>query len=139
MYLRRDMSRYSYFPSNPPDAFLSLKIDDTPKRFFMDVIPDSLPRNVLDRRMTDYGQFFEDGGWEATNSELPILLLVTEKGATETRTRRAVRAALGRLDMDDDIAAYTATFAAIENMDESGKVWTNIDDPDELLSLSELS
>jgi len=139
VYLRRDMSRYSYFPSHPPDAFLSLKVGNTPKRFFLDVIPDSLPRNVLDRRITDYGHFFEDGGWDATNSEPPALLLITEKGATETRAGRTVRAALGRLDMSDDIETYTTTFAAIENMDGSGKVWTDVNNPDELLSMPELS
>lgn len=139
VYLRRDMSRYNYFPTNPPDAFLSLKVDDTPKRFFLDVIPDSLPRIILDRRITGYCQFFEDGGWDATNSEHPTLLLVVEKGTTEARAQRAVRAALGRLDMEDEIGVYTTTFAAIENMDESGKVWTNVGDPDELLNLLELS
>jgi len=138
VYLRRDMSRYSYFPSNPPDAFVSLKVGDAPKRFFLDIIPDSLPRYVLDRRITGYGQFFDEGGWEATNSELPALLLVTEKGTTETRTRRAVRAVLGRLDMDDDTEAYTTTFAAVENMDDSGKIWTDVDDFDDLLNLSGL-
>jgi hypothetical protein len=136
VFLRRDMSKYSYFPNNPPDVFLSLKVGDTPKRFFLDVVPDSLPRIVLDRRITGYGQFFEDGGWEITNSELPTLLLAAEKGTTETRTRRAVHAALGRLEMNDELEVYTTTFAAIENMDDSGKIWTNINDPDELLSLS---
>tara|TARA_B100001250_G_scaffold392292_1_gene393983 strand:+ start:1857 stop:2702 length:846 start_codon:yes stop_codon:yes gene_type:complete len=139
VYLRRDMSHYSYFPSNPPDAFLSLMISDTPKRFFLDVIPDSLPRNVLDRQITNYGQFFEDGGWEVTNSELPALLLIADKGTTETRTKRAVRAALGRLEMDDELSAYITTFTALENGDESGKIWTSIGEPDELLSLPELS
>jgi len=139
VYLRRDMNRYSYFPVNPPDTFLSLKVNNTPKRFFFDVIPDNLPRRVLDRRITGYGQFFEDGGWVVTNSEQPVLLLVTEKGITENRSRRVVRATLVRLDMDDEIEVYTTTFAAIDNMDGSGKIWTNIDDPEELLSLSELS
>lgn len=132
---RRDMNRYSYFPSTPPDAFLSLKIDGIPKRFFLDVIPDSLPRNILDRRITTYGQFFDDGGWDITNSELPALLIVAEKGTTERRARRTVRAAFDRLDSDEDIEVYTTTFTALENSDTSGKVWTSVEEPDELVTL----
>lgn len=138
VYLRRDMSRFSYFPDSPPDAFLSLKLDDTPQRFFLDVIPDSLPRNILDRRITGYAEFFDEGGWDATNSELPSLLLITEKGTTESRTRRATRAALSRADIDDELEAYTTTFAALDNIDKSYGIWTNIDEPDELVSLSAL-
>lgn len=138
VYLRRDMSRYDYFPDSPPDAFLSLKKDGEAKRSFLDVIPDGLPRNVLDRRLTSYLTFFEDGGWEAMNSELPALLLVAEKGTTETRARRAARAVVGRLESDEDLDIYTTTYTAIENMDRAGEIWTHIDEPDELLSLDSL-
>lgn len=138
VYLRRDMIRFSYFPDSPPDAFLSLKLGDTPKRFFLDVIPDSLPRNILDRRITSYAEFFDEGGWEVTNSELPGLLLVAEKGATETRARRAASAAINRADIDDDLAVYTTTMSALKGAAASDTIWTSIDDADELLSLSDL-
>ena len=137
VFLRRDMSRYSYFPDNPPDAFLSLKLGDTPKRFFLDVIPDNLPRNLLDRRIAGYAEFFEEGGWDATNSELPILLLITEKGATETRARRTSQAALNRADIDAELEIYTTTFAALERTARYN-IWTNIHDTDELTPLQEM-
>lgn len=136
VYLRRDMSRYSYFPDNPPDAFLSLASDDTPRRFFLDVIPDALPKYIFDRRITDYCRFFEDGGWDMTNSERPALLFIAEKGATETRSSRIVRAVLNRLELEDEIEAYTTTFTAIENVDGEAKIWTNVDTSDELVALS---
>lgn len=138
VYLRRDMSRFSYFPDNPPDAFLSLKIDDTPKRFFLDVIPDSLPRNLLDKRITGYAEFFEEGGWDVTSSEPPKLLFITEKGATESRTRHTVRAALSRADIEDELEAYTTTLAALANITTTNAIWSNVDDADESLSLLEL-
>jgi hypothetical protein len=133
------MGRYSYFPENPPDAFLSLKRGDTPQRFFVDVIPDSLPRNILDRRITGYAEFFDEGGWEVTNSEPPKLLFITEKGATERRTRRTVHAALARADMDDELEVYTTTYGALQAIDASSDIWTSLDDPDELLSLDSLT
>ena len=138
VYLRRDMSRFSYFPDSPPDAFLSLKLGNIPQRFFLDVIPDSLPRNILDRRITSYAEFFDEGGWETTNSELPGLLLVAEKGTTETRARRAASAAINRADIDDDLGVYTTTMSALKGAAASDTIWTSIDDADELLSLSDL-
>ena len=138
VYLRRDMSRFSYFPDSSPDAFLSLKSDDTPKRFFLDIIPDSLPRNILDRRIASYAEFFDEGGWETTNSELPSLLLVTEKGTTETRAKRAAKSAINRADIDDELAIYTTTFGALKDVTTNDAVWTSIDDADELLRLPDL-
>lgn len=138
VYLRRDMSRFSYFPDSPPDTFLSLKLDDTPKRFFLDVIPDSLPRNILDRRITSYADFFDDGGWDTTNSELPVLLFIAEKDATANRVRRTAHGALSRSDMEDELTVYTTTVAALESMDVTDKIWTDINDLDELLSLADV-
>ena len=139
VFLRRDMSRYSYFPDNPPDAFLSLKLDDTPRRFFLDVIPDSLPRNLLDKRITGYAEFFEEGGWDVTNSDLPKLLFIAGKSTTESRTRRTVRVALGRANMEDELEAYTTTQDKVLRITaDSRKIWTNTVDTDESSSLPEL-
>ena len=139
VFLRRDMSRYSYFPDNPPDAFLSLKLDDTPRRFFLDVIPDSLPRNLLDKRITGYAEFFEEGGWDVTNSDLPKLLFIAGKSTTESRTRRTVRVALSRANMKDELEAYTTTQDKVLRITaDSRKIWTNTADTDESSSLPEL-
>lgn len=139
VYLRRDMSRFSYFPDSPPDAFLSLKVGNTPKRFFLDVIPDSLPRNILDRRITSYAEFFDEGGWEATSSELPGILLVAEKGTAETRARRTAGAAINRADIDDDIDIYTTTQKALMATSKSETlIWTPVND-DEPLSLVDIA
>lgn len=136
VYLRRDMSRFSYFPDSPPDAFLSLKLNDIPKRFFLDLIPDNLPRIVLARRIAGYIEFFDDGGWDATNSELPKLLFIAEKDTTANRVRRTAQAMLSRADVDLEI--YVTIVTALANTDSMGEVWTDISDPDELLSLVDI-
>jgi len=138
VFTRRDMSRYSYFPKPLPDAFLSLKTDDQPKRFFLDIIPDSLPRKPLYQRITSYAEFFDEGGWEVTGSDLPILLLVGETGTTERRIGRITKGALFKAELDEETAVYTTTFGAVENMEGTRAIWTSLDDPDELLPLPEL-
>lgn len=67
IFLRRDMSRYSYFPKPLPDSFLSLPTSEgtSPKRFFFDVIPDSLQTKPLFQRVTSYAVFFDEGGIQA--------------------------------------------------------------------------
>lgn len=140
VFTRRDMNRHSYFPSHLPDAFLSLTTtkNTPPQRFFLDIVPDNLPRHALDRRITHYCQFFEDGGWEVTGSELPILLLIAETGTTERRIRRVTQAAIARAEMDEEPTTYTTTYSAVAHTD-SAAIWTSIDDPDELLALPDVT
>lgn len=140
VFTRRDMSRYDYFPPQLPDAFLSLPSDDPkqPKRFFFDLISDKLPRYVLDRRIAAYCEFFDEGGWDVTESELPAILLLAESGTTEKRMQRTVRIQLNRSDMEE-LPVYTSTTKALEHMTDDTPIWTSLEDTDELAALGSLS
>ena len=139
-YTRREIVQHAYFPAQLPDAFLSLPTDDPkqPKRFFFDIVSDSLPRSALDRRIANYCAFFDEGGWDVTGSKLPTILLLSEWGPAEKRIQRNVRAQLNRSDMND-LEAYTSTTAALENLTSQAAIWTSVDDTDELAELSSLS
>lgn len=139
VFTRRDIARYEYFPSQPPDAFLSLPSDDPkhPKRFFFDLVSDSLPRFALDKRIANYCEFFDEGGWEVTGSELPTILLLSEWGPAEKRIQRNVRAQLNRSDMEE-LAVYTSTTTAVGNMTAEGEIWTSVEYTDELEALSSI-
>lgn len=140
VFTKRDMSQYDYFPSHLPDAFLSLPTADPqqPKRFFFDLVSDSLPRTALDRRIANYCEFFDEGGWDETGSELPILLLLSEWGAAEKRIQRNVRIQLGRSDMEE-LSVYSSTVSALEHIADEDAIWTSVEDVDELAELSSLS
>lgn len=135
LFTQRDMSRYDYFPNSLPDAFLSLSTGDSqrPKRFFFDVVSDSQPRYVIERRIANYCQFFEDGGWDITGSELPTLLLVCEWGPAEQRLRRSIANIFQRTDFDE-LQVLTTTMHALRQA-TGLDIWTSIEDPDELVSL----
>lgn len=139
VFTRRDMSRYSYFPNNPPDAFLSLKTGEetTPKRFFFDFISDDTPRSVIAKRIAQYMQFFSDGEWDATNSQIPILLFLTFKPAIKKYLMRSARAVRGTFDMEDEVAIYAATIDQLLSA-ESSRIWEDIDSADSLFPLDEL-
>lgn len=138
VFTRRNMSRYSYFPKPLPDAFLSLKQEPTPKRFFLDVIPDSLLSKQLYQRLASYIEFFESDGWDAVSTELPILLFSCESATTERRVQRTIKSALYNTETDIDISAYTTTFSTLPNLQATPAVWSRYDDPEDLLSLPEL-
>ena len=139
VYTKREISQYDYFPSQLPDTFLSLPTDDPqqPKRFFFDLVSDSLPRSVLDRRIANYCEFFEEGGWDVTGSDLPIILLLSEWGPAEKRIQRNVRIQLSRSDMEE-LTVFTSTVSALEHMADGRVIWTSVEDTDELLELAAL-
>ncbi|MGB4768106.1 MAG: hypothetical protein WBP22_02505 [Candidatus Saccharimonas sp.] len=140
VFTRRDIAQYDYFPAQLPDAFFSLPTDDPkqPKRFFFDLVSDSAPRAALDKRIANYCEFFDEGGWDVTGSEMPALLLLSEWGAAERRIQRNVRAQLNRSDMED-MRIYTSTIVALDNMTADAPVWTSVEDTDELASLDSIS
>lgn len=140
VFTKRDMGQYDYFPSQLPDAFLSLPTDDPqqPRRFFFDLVSDSLPRSALDRRIANYCEFFDEGGWDVTGSELPILLLLSEWGPAEKRIQRNVRLQLHRSEIEE-LATYTSTTAALGGMTDERAIWTSVEETDGLVELSQLS
>ena len=140
IFLKRDMSHYSYFPETLPDAFLSLSAskETAPLRFFLDVIPDNVPTKLIFQRITSYATFLDEGGWDNVDSKLPTLLLVGESGATERRLRRTAQAALYKAEIDDELPIYTTTFGAIQGLENGAAIWTSIDDPEDLQTLPEL-
>ena len=133
------MSRYDYFPNNPPDAFLSLKIGEeaTPRRFFFDFISETTPRAAINHRIAQYIKFFDEGGWNETNSELPKLLFLVETIAIKKRLLKAARAIRNQFDMKDDIEVYIATVNDIMSSD-TNKLWMSIDELDNRFSLDDL-
>jgi DNA-binding MarR family transcriptional regulator len=134
VFTKRELGRYSYFPELAPDALLSLPSNDPnqPHRFFFDIIPDRTPRTALFRRIKSYCDFFE-GGWDDTDSEIPVILLVSEWGPAERSLQRQVARIL-RTEASD-LQAYTTTTTAIEKVVDNKAIWTPVDDTDELISL----
>jgi hypothetical protein len=139
VFTKRDMGRYSYFPEQPPDAFLSLLSDDPkqPHRFFLDVVSDKMPRYLLDKRIAAYCTFFEEGGWDETGSALPVILLLSEWPPAEKRIQRSIAGLLNRLEAD--VRVYTTTTTALERADADEPIWTAVDDVDELVTIEAIT
>ena len=148
--LRREMMLCSYVPANPPDAFLSLRVNDGIRqsgirKFFFDVVSKDMLPSTINRRIAGYMDFFDSGGWSEANSDMPKLLLLLEDPAMKRRLERAARAIRRRFGLDDEIEIYVAMAEDLLNGDTA--IWLSIDEtsePDgsggsgELLSLEEV-
>jgi len=138
VFTERDVGRYDYFPPRLPDAVLSLPADDPkqPHRFFFDIVRDRRPRRDLEHKLANYVEFFDDGGWDKTESELPVMLLVSEWGPSERSIQRSVRALLNRLD--SNLRVYTATARALENSATNKAVWSDVNDTEDPVALEDI-
>ena len=128
--LRREMMLYSYVPANPPDAFLLLRVNDGIRQFFFDVVSKDMLPSTINRRIAGYMDFFDNGGWDEMNSELPKLLLLLEDTAMKRRLERAARAVRRRFDLDDEIEIYVAMAEDLLNGDTAA-IWLSIDETSE--------
>lgn len=136
-YLRRDMSRFSYFPETPPDAFLSLTAESGTRRFFLHIISNHQEQQTIFRRISVYLTYFDEGGWDVTDAEVPLQLVVCADARNERKVRRTIKAALNGTDMDNPPDFYTTTQVALTCVDDAALIWTPIDD-DEPLSLVDI-
>jgi len=132
--LRREMMLYSYVPANPPDAFLLLRVNDGIRqsgirKFFFDVVSKDMLPSTIRRRLAGYMSFFDNGGWDEMNSELPKLLLLLEDTAMKRRLERIARAIRSRFDLDDEIEIYIAMAEDLLNGDTA--IWLSIDETSE--------
>ena len=132
--LRREMMLCSYVPANPPDAFLSLRVNDGIqqfgiRRFFLDVVSKDMLPSTIRRRIAGYMSFFDNGGWDEMNSELPKLLLLLEDTAMKRCLERIARAIRRRFGLDDEIEIYVAMAEDLLNGDTA--IWLSIDETSE--------
>jgi len=127
--LRREMMLCSYVPANPPDAFLSLRVGDGIRQFFFDVVSKDMLPSTIRRRIAGYMDFFDNGGWDEMNSELPKLLLLLEDTAMKRRLERIARAIRSRFGLDDEIEIYVAMAEDLLNGDTA--IWLSIDETSE--------
>jgi hypothetical protein len=141
IFTKRELLTRKHFPPELPDMFISLKVENEgkPYRYFLDFVPDNTPRSAVDKRIADYNDFFDEGGWDSTNSALPTVILLCESGSHEKRVQRWVKSKQYALDTDEP-AYYTSTLSALRLAAPDGMaIWTSVEEPDELHALEAIS
>lgn len=139
-FTRRETALEAYIPNPQPDGFVSLRAPsgETPDRFFLDILSPQYQYQELKKKITTYARFFDDGGWDSTNSPLPILLIICASKARETAAQKQIERLFSALDVDD-FECFTTTMARIEQAGEYQKqLWADSIEPDEYYALDNL-
>lgn len=136
-FTTRDIQLLEYFPKPRPNLFLSMKNDDTVVRFFVEYIPAHAASSNLRKRLQYLSRYCSEDRWGETDTPFPAILFIAETGLAEAGIRRLI--SREQYHSDSDIVHYTTTQNAILSMSSnSHEIWTNVTDPDDLLSLPEL-
>lgn len=134
----RQLGDFDYFPKPLPDLYIAYEVDDETRRFFLfnlrDVKRYDVAVHACIKKLIEYR---EADTYAESGNEFPAVLFVCHSATIERLVQRTMRNALNK--SYESFFAYTTSYQALikqEDADES--IWSNIDDPDELLTLSEL-
>jgi hypothetical protein len=135
-FTARDVQSLDYFPKPRPDLFISMKNGNTVTRFFIEFIPATTADSRLKKRLEYYTRYYEESDWDVTGTPFPGILFIAETGLLE----QGIRNLIGREQYrsDTDICYYTTTQKALLNATaKHPAVWTDINEPDDVLSLED--
>jgi hypothetical protein len=128
---------FEYFPRPLPDAFVLLKTKGEEKQFFLDVYHADQPNFVAVRRVKQYISYDEDADWSVTETDLPTVLAVCETPSVAKRVQKYMNKSLDEAWSDSEVVYVLTTKA--ELMGGKRAVWRRADEPDEKLSLLNIS
>lgn len=113
IFTRTELLDYDYFPQPQPDLYMSIKRKPV-RHYFVDLYDDTIPTFVLVKKIKKYGEHYESGEWESTDSDYPEAIIACMSGKAEQRLhKKLLEAATG------DITVYTCTIARLESGSES--------------------
>lgn len=132
-----DMLPHDHFPDWLPDLYVRLDKKDETLQFFLDVFDDSKPFFVHVKKVRNYLQHSEDGDWDKTDDEYPVVMSICDTKRNETKLRRQIRKAQD--ESYEEVKYATTTTEAFERSTKGrDKIWRMGDD-DEVLRLAAIS
>jgi len=139
IYSQAIISGYEQFPTWKPDLYLRLKTTNETRHYMLDIWDDSRPFFVSVRKVRNYLNHQEDGGW-TDDDEYPAILAACRDQKAQKKLNKQIQKALDDSDNDEMIFA-TTTLAKLESATKmTDEVWSKIsvDGDIELCPLKEL-
>ncbi|SRR6266496_3073468 len=129
-FTKADLSHedYEYFPQPLPDAYVKLQDG---KHFFMQMHYAHQPFFVATRAVKRYTDYFENGIWDDTGTDFPVVLFVVDSASIQKRLNKFIS------KNTEDIRIHTALKSDVLN--GGSRIWHNADEPEEAHSLKELT
>jgi hypothetical protein len=132
IFTKYELADFDYFPNQKPDIYLRrIKGNhNKPNEYLLDIYEDT-PLFVIRRRVDGLINHFEANEWAGA---YPILLFACPDSKAENRI---LNFALKKLDGSEltELSIYTTTGKALLSTSSSKNIWSNIENPEQLLIL----
>jgi len=138
-YTKREMAQYDFFPRPLPQAYITVKNEGKDDdQYFLELFDASTQNKKHWQRLKFHMDQSDSGNWEAAGRDYPDLLLICETPQVERLVQRLaekMQASTGA-----DMAVYTTSYNALLNARSlNDEIWSNIDEPEELVNLNQVS
>jgi hypothetical protein len=137
-FTKSDLASYEHYPRPLPDAFLSLEAEGSTKHFFVEIPEDSQPFFTAVRKVKKYIDYKDSGEWAITETDFPAILFVCESASLQKRLQKQIAKMLSKT-LTDDLVFVTATAEELRGLKDNNAIWQSTSDPDEKLSLQDIS
>lgn len=127
--------QYDYFPHPYPDAYISLKLNDSPrgkrKHFFLIFCNSQTPTFVYINQLKSLINYRSNKEWErATNSSLSSFLFIVESDSYIQRLSEKLAHQLHRADLEDELSYYICTLSNLTKLSPiNSALWQSITQP----------
>lgn len=137
-FTKSDLASYEHYPKPLPDAFLSLEAEGSTKHFFVEIQEESQPFFTAVRKVKKYIDYKDSGEWAITETDFPAILFVCESVSLQKRLQKQIDKMLSKI-LTDELAFATTTTEELSGLKDNNAIWQSAFDPDEKLSLRDIS
>ncbi len=126
-YSKSELSVFSYFPKQSPDAYFALKTPDGTKEFMLDIYDIHLQQFAIRNKIRSFVRHYEEKGWKGS---YPTLLFVCDSPTLERFVQRFTKKTL-EISANEELVVKTTTLKALlGSQDTNEPIWTTVQEPD---------
>ncbi len=126
-FTKNELRRYEYFPDPIPDAFITQKVADTTKRYFLDLFDEYTPPFVLRNRVRMYFEYTEKPDWDENTdfAPFPSILFICPNDSIKKHINHYAKSLLEKT-FDDKIKLFLTTKQRLE-IGSKNSLWEKVD------------
>ncbi len=116
---------YEYFPQPLPDAFISVKGEETTRRYFLDFFDEYTPTFVLRKRVKMYIEYVEKSDWDENtdNAPFPSILFICPNERVKKHVYYYAKS-LFEKEYEEKISLFLTTMEKIQREDKN--IWEKV-------------
>ncbi len=133
-FTKSELADLDYFPKQLPDAYLQPS-DGAGQEYFLDNLETGAQFFLIKRKLAGYIEHYESEAWQhESDKDYPSVLLVCSTPSMEASLHKHIPKLLHASGAEIDF--YTTSAKALFGLaDKDDKIWSPIDDPEELVAL----